>query len=106
MHDLDVRSYKDLKDQDKLIESLCYDGNINLIDYHLLQACSNVYKPQDKQDNNPQSAIIRILLQKFNQKPIKVIEFLDIDGNGNISRQEFIEGSMKMAYRFDRVTAV
>lgn len=104
LHDLDVHSFKELDNQSmsRFIESFIVRGT-NKIDFQLLQACLNLYKVPEEFTESPQSAITRVLLTKFNHNSVRVIEYLDIDNNGSVSKAEFTEGTSRIAHKFERV---
>jgi hypothetical protein len=102
MQELDIKSFKDLQDQNKFIEAFLVEGGRD-VDFNLLQACLNVYMPAENVNDNPQSVITRTLLSKFGQNPDRVIDFLDIDNNGSIHRAELFDGARKIVHNYERV---
>lgn len=100
---MDIQAYKELPDKARFIDALRTNDSGTGIDYQLLQACFNVYKAAEPSNESPQSGIVRMLLAKFNQNAARVVEYLDIDNNGSISKAEFMEGSRRIANRYDKV---
>lgn len=101
LHELDIKTFKDLPDQNKFIDPFLVEGKE--IDFTLLQACLNVYMPAENLNDNPQSAITKTLLNKFGQNADRVVDFLDIDNNGSIHRAELYDGARKLVHNFERV---
>ena len=102
MEQLNIKSYKETKDKNKFENELLV-GAGDKIDYNLLQACLNVYKPIEKSSENVQVAILSTLLSAFKQKVDRVVDFLDIDGNKSISRSEFVQGVKKYVQNYPDV---
>lgn len=100
---MEVQGYRELPDKARFIDALRTNDSGTGIDYQLLQACLNVYKATELSNESPQSGIIRMLLAKFNQNAGRVVEYLDIDNNGSISKSEFMEGARRIASRYDNV---
>ena len=103
LEQMEIQGYKELPDKSRFIDALRTNDSGAGIDYQLLQACLNVYKATEKSSESPQSGIIRMLLAKFNQNSARVVEYLDIDNNGNISKSEFMEGARRIASHYDKV---
>jgi Ca2+-binding EF-hand superfamily protein len=99
--ELDITRLKEAETKDKFLTALTVEGTKG--DYALLQACLNVYRPPERNTQNSQDAIQSMLLSAFKQNVTKVIEYLDIDKSGTVSKAEFIHGSKKIAKGYDDV---
>jgi Ca2+-binding EF-hand superfamily protein len=97
---LNVESYNQMLDKNKFIDALTIEGQ--KIDFNLLQACLNVYRPPEKNTKSSMDAIQSTFLAAFKQNVARAMSYLDIDNNGIINKAEFVQGMIKVVKNFDQ----
>jgi Ca2+-binding EF-hand superfamily protein len=101
LNDLKVVSYMQMEDNNKFLDALSLEPE--KIDFNLLQACLNVYKPPERHSQSSQEAIQSIFLTAFKSNVPKAVDYLDIDRSGAVNKAEFVEGIKKIVREYDPI---
>lgn len=99
--ELKIMSYIQMEDKNKFLDALSLEPE--KIDFNLLQACLNVYKPPERHSQSSQEAIQSIFLTNFKLKPQAAVDYLDIDRSGAVNKAEFVEGLKKIVKEYDPI---
>jgi Ca2+-binding EF-hand superfamily protein len=99
LRDLKVTTYLEMEEKNRFLDDLSLEPN--KIDFNLLQACLNIYKPSERNTQSSQDAIQSIFLSAFKSNVQKAVDYLDIDRSGSVSKPELVQGMMKIVKDYE-----